>query len=318
MKRFLMTVAAAALIAPASLAADDHKKSMEKTEQAASDADKLNKTQTKRVDANAETSDKMMAKIEAGSFSAKEFLGEGVRGVDGDRIARIDDVVIGQNGRADRVILLSGGVFGLGGERAVVDFTQVDLTMEEDYEPRVRIGLSEETIKNVSKYEVNKQNDYSLASEVLGSQVTLAGAGDDAREFVVNDIIMGSDGAVRHLIIQESPFGAFGTGEKYAVAFNDLSVAQGDGGFVLDMTANEIAQAPRYESLQANLRQTGENIEEGAEDAWNDTKAGADKAWDKTKRAGETVARETDEAMDDVGDEMEEAGDDIEEATDDQ
>ncbi|MCK5745429.1 MAG: hypothetical protein KAH44_04405, partial [Oricola sp.] len=94
-------------------------------------------------------------------------------------------------------------------------------------------------------------------------------------------------GNVENLIVQKSAVASIGAGDKYAVAYNDLQVEQGDGGLLLAMTEAELDATPKF-ALSRN---------------------DAEKAWDKTKHDARKAA-------DDVEDAADEAGDDIEDAVD--
>ncbi|WP_425409014.1 hypothetical protein [Hyphococcus sp.] len=239
--------------------------------------------------ADADMDENADMKVGARSMSVKELLGEGIHGVDGDRIARIDDLVIGANGQIQDVVFLSGGVFGLGGKRGALDYNTIDIAMEEDREPVVNISLTEEAIQSAVEYETEEMNDYSLASELIGAEVDLTRTSEDNEDdVVVNDIIIADSGVIEHLIVQNNIIGGIGAGEKHAVAYSKLSVAQGDGGLVLDMTQAELDAAPTFTSLRADIGSR-------ANRAWTDTKDGAKKAWDKTKDGAEDVKDDIDQ-----------------------
>ncbi len=261
MNKLLLSVAACAMLAPFGAIANE-----------------APKTQDAKIEAKAAVKAGAVAFMPAASFSAKELLGEGVDGANGDRIARVDDIVIDANGRAQDVIVLSGGFFGLGGKRGALDFRAVDIAINSDYEPDVSVSLNDEGIKAVAEYVTNEVNDYSLASELLGAEADLMPGGDETENVVVNDIIINPEGDVDYLIGQKSAMGPIGAGDKYAVAFNKLKIEQGDGGLILTMTEAELDSAPKFNTERTDIA----------------------KAWDKTKESVKDAADKAGEKIDDA------------------
>jgi sporulation protein YlmC with PRC-barrel domain len=218
------------------------------------------------ADAEAEAYDAdALTYLEPTSLSAKEFLGEGIAGIDGERIARIDDIVIDANGKAESLVFLAGDVFGLGGKRGALDYNAVDIAVEGDYEPLVRVSLSEDGIKSAAEYVTGETNDYSLASEIIGAQAELLSGDGEGESAVINDIILADSGMVEHLIVQKSAVASIGAGEKYAVDYAKLAIAEGDGGLILNITEEELDASPRFSAMR-----------KAASDAWDKTKDAAD------------------------------------------
>ncbi len=288
MNKLLISTAAFALLTPMAASAGENPKTDAAKAEArtemkanadmkAADKDKAKKHKTAKAEMTNNANS--VVYMPATSLSAKELLGEGIEGANGDRIARIDDIVIDKNGRAQDVVFLSGGVFGLGGKRGALDYRAVDIAVDRDYEPDVSASLNEEGIEAVAEFKTDKMNDYSLASELLGAEADLTPS-DDATDVVINDIIFDADGDVEHLILQKTAIGPIGAGEKYAVPFNKLTVAQGDGGLVFDMSEDELNAASRF-SME---------------------RSGAGKAWDKTKQGVKDAADDTGDAIEDAVD----------------
>lgn len=300
MNKLLISAAACAMLAPLgacanetpqSEAAQTESSNQSETTLAAADPDmnkdKAYKDKTKAASADMNAKTAGVVYMPAASLSAKELIGEGVDGQDGEEIATVDDIVIGADGRAERLVFTSGEFLGLGGKKGALDFRAVDIAVDRDNEPDVSVSISEDGIEAVAEFVNDQRNDYSLASELLGAQVDLQPGGDKTEDVVINDIIFDGEGNVEHLIVQKSAIASIGAGEKYAVAYNDLQVEQGDGGLLLAMTETELDAAPTFAT----------------------TRADAEKAWDKTK----DKARD---AADDMEDAADEAGDDIEDAVD--
>ncbi len=273
MNKLLMTACAAALILPASAGAAGPDKDKAKTETSAA-------VEAGEVQTAAATGAEL--NLNRSSLSAKELLGEAIYGVEGDRIARIDDIVLDANGRADKVVFLSGGVFGFGGTRGALDFEAMNIAYENDYEPVVSVSLSEEGVKSAVEYETAQMNDYSLISEIIGSKVDLVDGVDEDDDAVINDIILSEAGAVEHLIVQESALGSIGAGTKYAVAYSKLQVEQGSGGgLVLDMTEEQLEASPVFKAswrsdAADSVKKTWEKTKDGADDMKDDVEDSID------------------------------------------
>lgn len=229
MKALIVTTAAAALLAPLAVQAADEKTKAASTE----------------IEVEAEMSDANIGVVymQPDEMSVKEFLGEGVIGIDGERIARVDDILIGADGKADSVIFLSGGFFGLGGKKGALDYSALDLTLDNEHEPAIRVSMSEDAIQNVAEFKTDELNDYRLASELVGAAAELSGTDESA---VIADAIVSKDGDIRHLIVADGVIGSWG-GEKRAVAYNKLVIEQGDGGLVLNMTPEQFETAQKFE-----------------------------------------------------------------------
>ncbi len=302
MKTLMISAAAAALALPLSAQAGDQMK----------------KNHTMKADVQTETQiavEKQVMKFETPKISARELLGEGVIGANGERIARIDDIVIGADGRADDIVFLSGDVFGLGGKRGALDFDRVDLTLDHGYDPVVRASLTEDSIKTARAYKTDENNDYSLASEIIGTKITVEGAGPEEEGVVVNDILMSRDGVATHVIVQETAIANVGAGLKYALDFDLLAEEQGDGGLVLNLTERALKASPIYTSWEATAVEGWRTIK-------RETPKGADveEAADKTSDAMLDAADAASDAAKDAADAMEDAAeaaaDELEDAAD--
>lgn len=234
MRKVMYAAAAITLLAPLGAAAGDKQKSGEKLE-TKSEAARMDKDKTAAMDD--------VVTLEADQLSAKELLGEGVIGSTGERIARIDDLVIDDEGEASSVIFLSGGFFGLGGKKGALDYDRVDLAIEENHDPRVRVSMTEEAIQTVAEFETDSANDYSLASEIIGASARLS---DSDEEATISDLILDRDGKVRYVVAHEGVLDIL-SADRRAFAFSDLTIEEGAGGLILNATADSFKNAARFE-----------------------------------------------------------------------
>lgn len=241
MRKFMITAAAMALLAPLGAAAGDKDKPGDKMK---SEMKTEAQMQTGEKAEKARMGDVIY--LESDQLSAKELLGEGVIGEGGERIARIDDIIIGDDGKASSVVFLSGGFFGLGGKKGALDYDRVDLKIAENHDPRVKVSMTEQAIKTVAEFKAEGANDYSLASELIGASARLQGGDEEA---VISDIIFGRDGEIRYVIAHKGLMDVL-SADRRAFAFSDLTIEQGAGGIVLDTTASAFDDAPRFEYRQ--------------------------------------------------------------------
>lgn len=261
MNKLMISVATAALMSTAAFAGPDKeaKSADAKMEKAATAMDKTSYAKAYRSKAE---------------ISGKEILGEGVYDETGERIARVDDLLIGADGRAEKFILLSGGVFGFAGERGAVDYNRVQLKLEmDDYDDDmdVRVSMNEAAKEAAAEFEQEGFDDYRLASELIGAKIDLASVEGEDDDAVINDLIFTADGRVKYVIVQESVISSIGAGERYAVDYAKLDVAQGDGGLLLNVTEEELEATPRYiRTGWAEEHDAADDVEDAVEDAADD------------------------------------------------
>lgn len=277
MKKLMITAAAAALLIPLSSCADNDAdddtrlSETEREEQQMTAAEREDETRvadaygtsTTDVDADGMVTDPVdytgttygaqgtttPADLEAryevsyiadDQISAKDLLGEGVIGIDGERIARVDDIVLGRSGEAEQLVFLSGGIFGLGGKRGALDYDRVDMMINADDDLRVRISMTDDAIKSVTEYETEEMNDYSLASELIGATAELTGSDDE--EAVISDIILSDSGNATHLVVRDSTLGTTLGGYGRVIDFSKLTITA-ENELMLDITAASLDEA---------------------------------------------------------------------------
>ncbi len=189
--------------------------------------------------------------LTASDMSVKEILGEGIVGVGGERVARVDDILIGPDGKASHVVYLTGGVFGWGGAKGLIPFDQVSLTYKDHDEAYVSAAITEESASTAVEFKQEGFNDYRLASEVIGAKADLVSTEGEDDDAVVNDLIVTAEGDIPFVVLQESVIGSIGAGKKYAVNYDLLGIEEGDGGIVINATEEQIENAPVLKSVYA-------------------------------------------------------------------
>lgn len=242
MKNLLLSVSVAALIVPmAAHAASDSEVKMEQSDSTGV-LEQNTVTGDQAMDIDQE-SHKGTLYLQPTDVSAKHLLGEGITGTNGDRIARVDDIVIGDDGQARSVVILSGGVLGLGGSKGELAYNTLDLDIREDHDPRVTTSLSEETVKSIKPYN-SDQSEATLATEMIGATATLKDSDEQVR---INDVILSPEGDVKHVVVSDGMLGALGWEDEYAFNYAQFMIEQGSGGYVLNVEPSAYLTSDKFE-----------------------------------------------------------------------
>jgi len=274
MKNLMITAAASALMLGAvacSQSSDDIEMgdaNYSETETAATDTDGMETAETDMM-AGDVADDTTMQQVEtvyltSGEYSADELIGSEVIGADGEKIANVEDLLVNASGDVDSVIFRAGDFIDMVGDKGALEFDQLDLVATGEDDPRFTVSMTDEAIQEVADFEQDGLNDYRLASEMIGTTADLANSDDSAR---IEDIIITEDGSVAYAVISDP----MAMEEMRQLAFNRISVEQGDGGsIVIDATAEDISMMPifAYTSTGASY---GDRTDTGAATATPET-----------------------------------------------
>jgi sporulation protein YlmC with PRC-barrel domain len=255
MNRLLISAAAAALILPVAACNEERQAETDATtaedtavaesepmpDETAADPDLAGETEME----TATTPTTAVTFLDPTDVSAEEIIANDIVGADGEKVGKVDDILINPAGKAEKLIFNPGtGVFDFTG-KAAVNFTSVTMTPTEGAgEAKVALSITEEQADSAQQFEQQGLNDYRLASELLSAEVDIAGSDDD--EAVIKDLIFTSDGTVKHVLIQRSAVGV-GAGDLYAFDYSKLSLEQGDGGLILNVSEAELNEANKFE-----------------------------------------------------------------------
>lgn len=211
--------------------------------------------------------------LASGEYSADELIGAEVIGADGDKIANVEDLLVNSSGDVDSVIFRAGDFIDMVGDKGALEFDQLDLVASGQDEPRFTVSMTDQAIQEVDDFEQDGLNDYRLASEMIGTTADLANSDDSAR---IEDIIITGDGSVAYAVISDP----MAMEEMRQLAFNRISVEQGDGGsIVIDATAQDISMMPLFayrSETSASGSAYGNRTDTGAATATPDTETGMD------------------------------------------
>lgn len=187
-------------------------------------------------------------------MTASGMLGEPVYNVDGDRVAKVHDIILDQSGNAQMVILADGDFTGLG-KMVAYDYS---LITKKNQEGDVISSLTEEMIEQAASFtyetestdagvRVMPQGGYSVAALMDGHLITPTG-----ENLADIDNLSFKGGKADKIIVGYDKTLNMG-GEKAAIAFNDTTVItndQGDANFQL--TTAQSGQFKTYKRTTVN------------------------------------------------------------------
>jgi len=191
-----------------------------------------------------DTASTMNYTLATGEHEASDLIGASVHSPSGKEIATVADIWFGAPGSAPMFVLRDGGVAGVGGELRTVAYSATTIRQDattSGEEPNVIVALSDETVASLPAFEQAKDDDFRLASEMIGASVDIAVNGESGR---INDLILSKTGEARFAILAPN----LTTTDQLVVDAKAITVAQGDadGELVLDIDAQAFAAAPAY------------------------------------------------------------------------
>jgi hypothetical protein len=202
----------------------------------------------------ATTSTVNVSYLGATDISAKAFLDEEIYGDAGESIARVEDILIGEDGQADRIVYKTGGIGGVGEKTSAIDFEKVKIGRDDPASTTtetallLRLSMTSDQMKSAADFNQAGEDDYRMASEIMGSKIDLLSTPGENDEAVVDDLILSADGEVKHIIVQRSMVGSIAGGDRYAFDFPLLRTEEGDsGGLALDVTEAQFNGANKFE-----------------------------------------------------------------------
>lgn len=173
-------------------------------------------------------------------WTTEQFIDTDVYGQDGEDIGEIENLVVGAEGRIQKIIVEAGGVWGIGTTHFGVPWDQVQIGQNLE---RVTVPVNEENVEDFSLFgegdEVQAGERAWRASELMGDYVSL----QDYRGYgVVQDLLFSQDGEVIAVIVY--PDVGYGVGAPYAYPYYgyDYGFDPGSDYYELPYTRDEIAE----------------------------------------------------------------------------
>ncbi|WP_181422019.1 PRC-barrel domain-containing protein [Halomonas sp. LBP4] len=100
------------------------------------------------------TGEQQMSGKPAGAFYADDVIGNTVKHRSSDEdVGKIQDLIIGEDGRIVGVVVKTGGFLGLGGQDIGLGWDHIEHTMEDDESVFYTDNIDEETLRSSPKYE---------------------------------------------------------------------------------------------------------------------------------------------------------------------
>ena len=268
MKKLMITAAASALMFGAAACSNETEMN-----EAAYDTDTAEMAQTDETDdeyaeVDAEAPDYETVYLVAGNLSAGEIVGAKVIGADGEDIATVDDLLIGDNGQIETVVFRSGDFIDLAGMKGSLPYSDLDVAMVENGEPAFTISMTEEDIQNVAEFDQEGLNDYRLVSEMIGTTADFTNSDDSAR---INDVIVSEEGEALYAII-----GYPILGEDRQIGFDMIMVEQNadnNDTIMINASSEDLEMMPvfRYEQDEMSMDTERESSTEWDNSSDDDT-----------------------------------------------
>ena len=235
MKKLMITAAASALIMGAAACSNENDVAMNDN---GYDEAEMETADSETAPEMAEAPDVETVYLMSGDLSAGELIGAKVIGADGEDAATIDDFIINSDGQIDRVVFRSGDFIDLLGTQGALAFDQLDLEMAADNEPRFTVSMTEEALQNVEEYDQDGLNDYSLASEIIGTTADFTNSDESAR---INDIIISADGEAKYAIVGDTIMD-----NDRQLDFDRIIVDDDGDALMIDAAADDLAMMPIF------------------------------------------------------------------------
>lgn len=83
-----------------------------------------------------------------------KIVGKDVMGVTGERIAKVDDVLLDKDGRVSGLVLSAGGVLGIGGKLVAISWQELDAAEDAD---AISVSLTAEEIDAAPEFRTREQ-----------------------------------------------------------------------------------------------------------------------------------------------------------------
>lgn len=185
--------------------------------------------------------------------TAAGMLGQPVYNQDGDRVAKVKDIILDQEGHATMIVLADGQWTGAGKlvaldykalTKSVAEGDVIAPLTEEMIDQAAPFSYKESSLDNAVK--VVPQNGYSVAALLDADLVDPNG-----ETLAVIDNITFRDGSAERLVVGFNQILGMG-GNKAAVEFSDPSIVNQDGGPQFKLSLSQAEQFKAYKDTALN------------------------------------------------------------------
>ena len=185
--------------------------------------------------------------------SANGIIGQPVYNADGERVAKVNDIILDESGKATLVILGDGDFTGLG-KTAAFDYETITQRSEDG---DIISSITEDVIDNASPFSYDRKsagenvkvipaNGYSISKLLDGNLVDPQG-----NELASVDNIILRNGHAGHVVVGFGDTLGMG-GEKLALNYDDVDVVSFEDHVNLQLSANEAQQFNKIKKTKMN------------------------------------------------------------------
>ncbi|MBI1401234.1 hypothetical protein [Hyphomonas sp.] len=172
------------------------------------------------ADVTAGPAERQTFQLASGEFAGSDLIGASVHIAAGEEIANVADIRLAEVGLEPMIILRDGGVAG---ELHTIGFQDATIVPDPDTSgdaPNLMVQFSGQTLKTLPVFEQPKADDYTFASEMMGTNATITSSGETAR---IHDIVLTNTGEARFAVISPVVLNP----EQIVVNANSILVSQG-------------------------------------------------------------------------------------------
>lgn len=88
--------------------------------------------------------------------TAKGMLGQDVLGLEGEKVGKIEDIIINERGRAETVVISHGGLMGIGAQKTAMDYN--DLFRFAANDQTMMMPVSQQVLENGMRYSYDPED----------------------------------------------------------------------------------------------------------------------------------------------------------------
>jgi sporulation protein YlmC with PRC-barrel domain len=187
---------------------------------------------------------------------ASEIIGKQVyssAAADAEHIGDINNLVVGDDGAIEAVIIGVGGFLGMGEKNVAVSMAALQWVAAEDNTERYVLETTKEALNTAPAFEWADDNDaftdfdeaQLTAEELIGTNVY---GTNDEHIGAIGDLALNADGSIDAIVIDFGGFLGIGT-KPVAVAYEDLNFLANtnqDRALVLPITRDQMDAAPAF------------------------------------------------------------------------
>jgi uncharacterized protein YrrD len=179
------------------------------------------------------------------ALSGEKVTAAPVYDFNGKRIGQVSDVVIQANGQSPLVLISEVGLLTIADDAQAVPMSDVSFFVNDANELSARVAAVDDKVANAMPYDDDSAAPGNVRLEnIIGQPVALSGSEDETAE--IEDILLSTDGEPRLAILGKGQ-GFLNMDQKLvAINFERLKLEQGDGGYYVDLTPQDIREAPAF------------------------------------------------------------------------